>query len=156
MNQGALANLDIDSAIDRLASGTLLRTIAAEHQVDKSAVYRKVCNHPLYPQAIREQAESLVEQATAEAFDPELQPKQVNITRVRLDAAHKWAAARDPERWAPRQQQVVIAIGGNVESVLLDAAGALLAKLAVSSTQQTANAALLQPIEGDYVKSDNT
>lgn len=106
-NYGVLAKLDVDKTIARLAQGTLLRQIASEYGVDKTAVHKKVKTHPDYPQAIIDQAESFVEQAMQQLFDPNLPADEVNIARARVDAAHKWAAARDPSRWAAKSHVTV-------------------------------------------------
>ncbi len=102
MNEGALATLDDDAAIAELASGTFLKQLAARYGVVKSAIYKRLSKHPEYQDAIRLQAEALVERATLEVF--ECDAATVNIARARVDAAHKWAAARDPARWAPGQR----------------------------------------------------
>ena len=57
-----------------------------------------------YQDAIKVQAASLVEQATEKCFDETLTPAEVGIARVRLDAAHKYAAARDPATWGNKTQ----------------------------------------------------
>ena len=100
--RGALATLDDEAALAEIASGTLSKTIAARYGVTPYAVRKRLAQHPDYKTAIAEQAESLVEIATDLAMT--CSDKDVAIARVRVDAAHKWAAARDPARWGPRQQ----------------------------------------------------
>jgi len=97
---GALAHLDHDAALAQLASGRLLKHIAADYGVSKVAVYKQLCKHPEYKQAIDYQAESLVEQALDEVMNCDAET--VNIARARVDAAFKWAAARDPAKWASK------------------------------------------------------
>ena len=99
---GALATLDHDDVIAQLSAGRLLKQIAAQHGVDKTAIYRKVRHHPDYQDAIQQQAESLVEQAIEQVF--ECSSDTVNIARARVDAAFKWAAARDAKNWGAKQQ----------------------------------------------------
>ena len=109
---GALANLDKDAVIEQLSAGRLLKQIAADHGVSKVAIYRQVCDRSDYPAAIQAQAESLVEQATAEVM--ECDAASVNIARARVDAAHKWAAARDPARWGQKGNAININADGPV------------------------------------------
>lgn len=117
MNEGALDTLDIPSALQRIASGTLSKTIAAEFGVTSWAVRKRLAKFaPIdYAEAIKNQAESFVEAAMAyvETCDVDT----VAIARVRVDSAFKYAAARDPERWGPRQT-VTIDIGGNLAEAL--------------------------------------
>lgn len=101
-NEGALALMDDDAEIAQLASGKFLKHIAARYGVDKTAIYKRLKRHPGYADAIIQQAEALVEQATDEVFN--CSAETVNIARARVDAAHKWAAARDPKRWGPKQE----------------------------------------------------
>ena len=100
MNEGALATLDDDAAIAEIASGVLSKEIAMRYGVTPYAVRKRLAKHPDYKQAVRDQAESLVEAATEYAMNCEQQT--VAIARARVDAAHKWAAARDPGVWAPK------------------------------------------------------
>ena len=116
MNEGALANLDDNKAIAELAAGKLMREIAAEYGCSKPAVYKRLSKHPDYQQAIAEQAESLVEIATNQVF--ECDADTVNIARARVDAAHKWAAARDPAKWGPRTQvNVTVDLGSTLQQI---------------------------------------
>ena len=112
MNEGALATLDDDAAIAELASGVLSKEIAARYGVTPYAVRKRLAKHPDYRQAIHDQAESLVEAATDYAMTCEQQT--VAIARARVDAAHKWAAARDPAVWAPKGNNVNILAEGPV------------------------------------------
>jgi hypothetical protein len=100
MNEGALATLDDDAAIARLASGALLKHIAADHGCSKVAVYKRLKRHPAYAEAIELQAEALVEEAVDQVMSCDA--ATVNIARARCDAAFKWAAARNPAVWGNR------------------------------------------------------
>lgn len=106
MASGALSTLDDDAAIAEIASGTLTKTIAERYGVAKQSLHERLQKHPRYKQAIEAQAESLVEQATSEAMGEGLAASMPDIARARLrvDTAHKWAAARDPARWGTRTQ----------------------------------------------------
>lgn len=123
MAYGALANLDDDAALAEIASGTLSKTIAARHGVTPYAVRKRLAKHPDYQQAIQAQAESLVEQATELAMT--CSEEEVAIARVRVDAAHKWAAARDAANWG-HKSHVTVDSRIQVDVVLSDDAGDLL------------------------------
>lgn len=116
MNEGALATLDDDAALAEIASGTLMKQIAARHNCSKVAVYKRLSKHPDYPNAIQQQAESLVEQAVEQVFSCDADT--VNIARARSDTAFKYAAARDPERWGQRAQlNVQVDLGGALRAI---------------------------------------
>lgn len=111
-NYGALATLDVESAIDEIASGTLSKEIAERFGVTPRAVRNKLAKHPDYPQAVKDQAQSLVEQATGLAMT--CGNADVPIARLRVETAHKWAAVADPERFSPKAQAVNVNIGVQV------------------------------------------
>ena len=104
MAYAPLANLDLDATLDLVRSGVLMKTIAEPLGVSAEAIRKRLLQHPDYANAIKEQAASLVEKATDYCFDESLTPLQVGIARVRLDAAHKYAAARDPATWGNKSQ----------------------------------------------------
>ena len=121
--KGALATLDDDQAIAEIASGVLLKQLAEKHGVCKSSIYERLSKHPDYPQAVKSQASSIVETATAAALSEDLPASTPHIARARLrvDAAHKWAAARDPATWSGKPD---LNLGGLVVNVLQFVAGA--------------------------------
>ena len=141
-----MTTLDADVVIDQLAHGKLLRQIAAEHGVNKTSIYRRVKDHPEYAQAIVSQAESLVEQAIDEVMTCDADT--CNIARARVDAAFKWAAARDPARWATKSQ-----ISVTIEDISAHLAAArerLVAGERVVAEQQPGNVAVQSlPISAD-------
>lgn len=104
-NWGALATLDDEKAIAELCDGTLMKEIAERYKCSKVAVYKRLSKHPEYPQAIKYQADSLVENALKQVM--ECDADTVNIARARFDACHKWAMSRHPEVWGPKA-------GGNI------------------------------------------
>ena len=131
-NQGALANLDDNAAIAELSGGTLMHQIAERYHCSKVAIYKRLSKHPEYPEAIRQQATSLVERATAEVF--ECDAATVNIARARVDAAHKWAAARDPAHWSPQRGQVQVNVAVVADERLTERLSGLLDKIAVQQS----------------------
>lgn len=102
MKKGALATLDDDSAIAEIASGTLTKQIAARYGVATQSLRERLLKHPKYAQAIVDQAESLVETATDEAMTCDADMPVIARARLRVETAHKWAAARDPARWGQK------------------------------------------------------
>lgn len=117
-NRGALTTLDDDAAIAQIASGVLTKQIAERYGVDKSSLRERLAKHPRYQQAVKEQAESIVEKVTAEALDDNLPADNPSIARARMrvETAHKWAAARDPGTWSGKVEQAAPAIVINLVS----------------------------------------
>ena len=103
-NEGALASLDIQSALQRIAAGTLSKTIAAEYGVTKQSLRERLVAHPDYKEAIKDQAASLVEDATEDCMKDVNEMPVIARARLKLEAAHKWARARDPDTWGDKQQ----------------------------------------------------
>lgn len=95
MNHGALANLDHDEAINEIASGVMLKEIAARYKVSKVAVYKRLKDHPDYKDAIALQADSFVQDAMQEVRTCDADT--VNIARARVDAAFKYAKAHNKD-----------------------------------------------------------
>lgn len=93
---GALANIDATALLGRLAKGEFLKTLAEEYGVHKVSLRAQLIKHPDYAAAIAEQTEALIDSATQEIMgELPLDPAYIARARVRLDAAHKWAARRD-------------------------------------------------------------
>lgn len=134
-NEGALVNLDDDAAIAEIASGTLLKRIAARYGVAKQSLHERLSRHPDWKTAVALQAETFVEIATDEAMslDSEATMPDIARARVKVDTAHKWAAARDPSNWG--QKPANITINNNVLAIsdsLVGTASELLGQLRVS------------------------
>lgn len=110
-NEGALATLDDNMVFERLASGELTKTIAAEYGVRKESLRERLIkrNPDRYKAVIKEQAESIVEAATQECMECPADMPIIARARLKLEAAHKWAAARYPEVWG-RQNGVSLTI----------------------------------------------
>ena len=101
-----LADLDDDQAIAEIASGSFLKHIAARYGVAKQSLHERLKKHPAWRAAIEMQAETLVESATSEAMglDSSATMPDIARARVKVDTAHKWAAARDSANWGQKQQ----------------------------------------------------
>ena len=145
--KGALATLDDEAAITELASGTFLQQIADRYQVGKAALRERLMQHPSYKAAVTAQAEAIVEQATAHAMSEELPVLMPHIARARLrvETAHKWAAARDPKNWSTKVDVTSAgeSIQGDPQTILIDAARALLFVMEQSKV-----------IEGEVIHND--
>lgn len=150
---GALAELDDDAAIAEIASGTLSRQIAERYGVLPYAIRKRLAKHPDYPQAVKDQAHSLVEQATELAMT--CSDEEVAIARVRVDAAHKWAAARDPATWAAKGVNINIGITQvTLDSALAEDAMTVIRNLA--TVAEKPNGAVLTTIEGKAERLDDS
>lgn len=112
-NEGALATLDIDDAISRIAAGTLSKQIAAEFGVTPFAIRKRLAKHPDYKDAVAQQAHSFVEDSMAEIFSENMELDAVAIARarVRADTAFKYAKAHNPDYADKQTINVVIDIG---------------------------------------------
>ena len=150
MNEGALATLDDSAAIAEIASGTLSKEIAARYGVTPYAVRKRLAKHPDYPQAIKDQAESFVEEATDEAMSLGEGCDMVAIARarVKIETAHKWAAARNPEQWG-NKQTVTVNQGITMDQALDGMAQALLAKMRVvpNDAEQQSQCSIAEDVE---------
>ena len=151
MNQNALAKLDDEEAIAELASGVLSKEIAKRYGVSPYAIRKRLAKHPDYKQAIADQAESFVENATHEALSLDSDSDAVAIARarVKVDTAHKWAAARDPAKWGQRQQ-LDVNHTGQIEQVLQFDASSLLDKLRTVDVQSQHS----QIVDATHTESD--
>jgi hypothetical protein len=106
MDMAITTEPDYQAILDRVRAGELTGNIASQIGIGKGALRYRLSKLPDYNAAIAEQAEALVESAVAEMFDPDLAADTSIIARARarVDTAFKWAAARDPSKWAPRSQ----------------------------------------------------
>src|SRR3990167_10290489 len=102
----ALSQQDQDQIIARISSGEFTALIAEELGIPKPTLRGRLLSHPGYAEAIKNQAESLVERATAEMMDKTLAADNAVIARARarVDTAHKWAAAREIGRASCRER----------------------------------------------------
>lgn len=123
---GNLATLDVDAAIDEIASGVLSKQIAARYSVNPKTLRDYLKRHApeAYAAAVIDQAESMVEDATEYAMECS-DKDDAPIARVKFDAAHKWAAARDAANWG-HKSHVTVDSRIQVDVVLSDDAGDLL------------------------------
>jgi hypothetical protein len=122
-NEGALANLDVDAAIERIASGVLSKTIAAEYGVTPFGLRSKLALHPDYKQAVADQASTFVEDAVAEVMSSgedglPLDALAIARARVRVDTAFKYAKAHNKD-YADKQQVELSLPKGPVFSINL-------------------------------------
>jgi hypothetical protein len=102
-NGNSLAHIDAESLLDEIASGVLSKVIAARYKVTPYGLRKRLSKHPDYQQAIKDQAESFVEDALHEMMECPADQVAITRARARFDCAHKWAMARDPAKWGPKQ-----------------------------------------------------
>lgn len=123
-NRFALANLDIEASIERIASGTLSREIAAEFGVTPWAVRQRLMNHPNYKQAVAEQAHQFVEKAMAEIMSDSIAGDNLAIAhaRAKVEAAFKYARVHN-QAYADKP---AVNVGISPEALVTIDAGSLL------------------------------
>ena len=118
MNEGALATLDHDAAINDLANGVMLKQIAERYNCSKVAVYKQLRKHPDYQDAIALQAHAFVQDAMEQVRVCD--NDTVNIARARVDAAFKYAKAHNKD-YADKQQVELTAPAGPLLNIVLSA-----------------------------------
>ena len=127
MNEGRLATLDDEAALAELASGTLSKEIAARYGVTPYAVRKRLAKHPEYPQAVKDQAEAIVEEALD--YTMTCTTDTVAIARARYDVAFKYAAVRDPERYGNKGNVINLQVNvAQADTLLASSAVELLGK----------------------------
>jgi len=119
-NEGALALLNDDEAIEQIAAGALSKQIAAKYGVTPYAVRKRLAKHPDYKQAILSQADSIVEDGMQLIAELDSASDSVAITRARTKAelGLKYAAAINPDKWGNRpNNSLVIDLGSVLQSI---------------------------------------
>ena len=94
---GALATLDVDSALSEIATGILSKQIAARWNVNPKTLRDKLkrADPDGYASAIEAQTDAIVEDATQYAIEC-ADKDDAPIARVRLDGAYRYAKAKNP------------------------------------------------------------
>ena len=123
---GALANLDVDGTLDRIANGEIAQQIAHSLGVHHSNLYRKLAAHPEY-QAARESG--LAARLDKAEHDVECADERTLARARELWRVVTWRAEREaPQRWGQRQQldvgvqfQIVIQRDAAVAPMPIDA-----------------------------------
>jgi len=95
-NQGALANMDIDGALDLISSGVMCKQIAATYGVTPRAIRAKLEKHPEYKAAVASQASAFVEDAVREMIDCPADPVLIARARAKADVVLRYAKAHNP------------------------------------------------------------
>lgn len=95
-NQGALANMDIEGALDLISSGVMCKQIAATYGVTPRAIRKKLEKHPDYKSAIAAQASAFVEDAVREMLDCPADPVLIARARAKADVVLRYAKAHNP------------------------------------------------------------
>lgn len=124
----ALANVDDDIILGRLAAGELASHIAVELGVHKSAIYHRYEDRADYKQAREYGMQVRVEEAdSAIATAPDV----FTLSRAReCFRAVSWRAEREfPHRWG-QKQQVLVGVAPTIDASLLGVASELLSRIA--------------------------
>ena len=106
----AVAVIDPDALIDRIANGAFLRDLAKETGIDKRRLSEQLRQHPSYESA----KEASIEVQLDDAQVSILQAKEVSdIARAReAFRAAAWRAEREfPKRWGQRSHVTVETVG---------------------------------------------
>lgn len=114
---GALANLDYEDALDRMATGVLSKAIAAEYGVSPYGLRKRLAQHPDYKAAIAEQSHSIVEHAMEELMECPHDVVAIARARAKVDGAMRYAKAHNPA-YADKQQVEHTASGPLINIVL--------------------------------------
>ena len=114
MSQGALAQVDFEHVIQRIAQGEYQSHIARELGVAPPSLHERISKHPLYKQALklRNMAKLDSSQSGIEAAD-----SLPNLARAReAFKAAAWRAEREcPDEWGQRTQiDVTVDLGSDL------------------------------------------
>lgn len=116
---GALANLDIEHTLERIANGAITQQLAGEYGVHHSNLYRKLAQHPEY-QAAREcgmEARLDTAEMAIHSADERTLPRARESFR-----AVAWRAEREhPARWGAKQTLDVRAVSVQIVQFQPDA-----------------------------------
>lgn len=106
----------VDRIIERVAEGDSIKSIAEGLGISRSFLSWKINAIPgvkeRLVEARKSRADKWAEEAIeiADTVDPD--PNQINKARLRIDSRKWLAGVDDPDRFAQKQQQVSISIGG--------------------------------------------
>lgn len=134
--------MDNDSAIAEIANGSMLKQIAARYGVSKIAVYKRLKDHPDYPEAMSLQAHALVQDSVQQVM--ECDAETVNIARARADITLRYAKAHS-EAYRDRQ---IVDVNHNVK-IDMDSVGAASALLTSVRTKSVTH----RTIDAESVKT---
>jgi AcrR family transcriptional regulator len=128
---GALAIIDDESILSRLAAGELASHIAAELGVHKSAIYHRFADNQEYQRARTYGMEARLEDSETEITTSH---DQFTLSRARERfRAVSWRAEREfPHRWGAKQQ-FAVSLPASIDAALAGLAIDLLAKIASTS-----------------------
>jgi 4-hydroxy-3-methylbut-2-en-1-yl diphosphate synthase IspG/GcpE len=156
--KGALANLDVDAAIDEIASGALTREIAARYGVNKSSIRDKLEAHPGYTKALARQADALVQEAIREHKDMSAEIPIIARARARASLYLDYAKAHNPA-YAAKQQITQVSLTVVASEALSVDAGSLLSQvrgLTIDGSAHRVGATMgATTIDGDSKPVDN-
>ena len=106
----------VDRIIERVAEGESIKVIAEGLGISRSFLSWKINAIPGVKERLVEarkaRADKWGEEAIEIADNVEADPNQINKARLRIDSRKWLAGVDDPDRYAQKQQQVNISIGG--------------------------------------------
>ena len=134
------------SILEQLSSGYLLKQIAAQYGVSKQAIQQALKGDEGYKQALKNQAESLIEEAKEETWAAR---EALDIARARemVRFAFRYGESVDPEAWGQRTQ---VQVTGSLGDLITEVSARMLEALpeAGSSAQSDTLLKISAPEEG--------
>ena len=118
-NEGALAKLDDDAAIERIANGAILKEFAQEFGCSVVAVHKRLKKHPEYQDAVNVATHNQVQVTTKALMECDSAPDAVNLARARARHALDIAKVRNPD-YADKKDQS----GGGIRIIINDGSSA--------------------------------
>lgn len=143
-NNGALATLDDDAIVQRIASGEYQSHIARELGVAPQSLHARITKHPKYRDALKARNSAKLDDAQE---DIETAP-QADLARARESwKAATWRAEREcPDEWGQRTQvDVTIDIGSSLQAI----SERRQARIIDAVVQQTVENVAIEPTEQD-------
>lgn len=106
INRGALARINDDDLIDRIADGAYVTHLAREHGVTHTAMHLRLKGHPGYKEALKLRNAAKLD-SHQEGIEAASDPLALARAREAFRAA-SWRAEREcPEEWGPRSHITV-------------------------------------------------
>lgn len=141
-----------DYILAQLRQGRMLKEIAAEFGICKTAISNRLTGDPEYAEALREQSESMIQEAKIETWAAR---EPVDIARAREIAkfAFRYAESINPEKWSP-QSKLMVEHTGDLGDRLRRAKERTVQGQRVDTVAELPNGAALQPDNADNADSE--
>lgn len=112
----AIAILHREEILTKLASGMILREIAAEYGITKQAISQVLQHDPDYAIALQHQADSMIQEAKVETWAAR-EPLDIARAREMTKFAFRYAESIDSERWSPKSNIKIEHIGDRADQL---------------------------------------